>query len=47
MHDPWWWRAILGGVAAIGFGWGWNIVDHWLEKRKARREAKMRNVTPQ
>lgn len=31
----------------IGFRLGWWWLDQHLEKRRARREAQMRNVTPQ
>lgn len=46
MHDPWWWRAILTGVGMFGLWLGWTIVDHWIEARKAKREAQMRDITP-
>ena len=38
--------AALGLVFLGSFNAGWKLMDSHLEKRRAKREASMKNITP-
>ena len=38
--------GFLGGLWVVSFGVGYWLVAKWIERRREKREARMRDITP-